>query len=196
MATSPLIVAIYSPVPRSGKTTFAEVLKDQGYHHVRFSAPLIAAARAILKSAGCHELLFDALYASDAKDTAVIPELGTTIRTVLQNIGQGMRSVDPTFWVRILEQRIEKLSSFHRDGCGYFVVDDLRYPNEYLALANKKYRTVFVKITRPDAPGLNTEHESEGMLDHFEFDYEFTNDGPKDKLRSFAHELSTDLLFI
>lgn len=196
MASSPIIVALYSPVPRSGKTTFAEVLKDQGYHHVRFSAPLVAAARAVLKSAGCHELLFDALYASDAKDTAVVPELGTTVRKLLQNIGQGMRSVDPDFWIKILEQRVEKLSSFHRDGCGYFVVDDLRYPNEYHALDNAKYRTVFVKIVRPSASGLNTDHESESALDHFDFDYVVNNNGTKEKLRAFAHDLSTNLLFI
>jgi hypothetical protein len=48
----PHLLALHSPTPRSGKTTLAEALVEQGFVRIPFAAPLKSALHAILVAAG------------------------------------------------------------------------------------------------------------------------------------------------
>ena len=50
-------------------------------------------------------------------------------RSLLTSIGQKMRDINPDVWVNYVIKQTE--------GIQYCLVDDLRYQNEYLALAQK-----------------------------------------------------------
>lgn len=159
---------------RSGKDTVAARLCEaHGYARVAFADPLKEHALRInpivstrfsggdefaLRLARCVEI-----YGWErAKDE--FPE----VRRILQEIGQGVREVDPYFWVRIA---VNKISEVRPDPV---VVTDVRYPNEVATLRAIGFR--IVRIVRPAGSGFNpanltvaertaAEHSSETALD-------------------------------
>lgn len=177
-----MIIGLYSPVPRSGKTTFAWALSDAyespdnenvsyivGFADimrdliVKVSGPFLAGGET-----EAWEWLDD-----DRKDTGVIPELGVTHRHMLQTIGTewGRSLIHPDIWVKVLDKRIEDIYYFTKSW-PLIVIDDVRFKNEFDFI--KENGGAMVKIVRPFAPGEN-EHVSHGLLDNQEFDYTVEN---------------------
>lgn len=77
------------------------------------------------------------------------------VRRVLQHFGQGVRDIDPGFWIRAA------FPAMH--GKTRVVVSDVRYRNEADALRSAGF--TLVRITRPRLPlGAGSEHVSENEL--------------------------------
>jgi shikimate kinase len=82
-------------------------------------------------------------------------------RTLLQEIGENMRSIDPDVWVNYA---IEKSKGYN-----YVVIDDVRYENEIVALKNNGYTIIYLDIDRSiqlerlrDTYGDNFQHHAKG----------------------------------
>jgi hypothetical protein len=86
------------------------------------------------------------------------------VRRSLQRIGQGVRQIDPRYWVRIALADVEDIN---RAGVPA-VITDVRYQNEAEALRHRGF--VLVRITRPADPKGYTRAETELMLHKSETD--------------------------
>jgi hypothetical protein len=181
---------------RSGKDTVAARLCEaHGYARVAFADPLKEHALRInpivstrfsggdefaLRLARCVEI-----YGWErAKDE--FPE----VRRTLQEIGQGVREVDPYFWVRIA---VNKISEVRPDPV---VVTDVRYPNEVATLRAIGFR--IVRIVRPviaanltPAEREAAKHDSETALDGETPDVLIYNGGSLAELAQRADALTT-----
>lgn len=174
-----MIIGLYSTVPQSGKTTFANMLSSmygkEGYVVsfadilrelvVKVSAPFLHGGEQ-----EAWEWLED-----ERKDKGVIPELGVTHRHMLQTIGTewGRHLIHPDVWVKVLMKRIEDVYYFAKD-YPLIVIDDVRFENEFDWIRSEG--GVMVRIVRQDAPDNNA-HMSHGLLDDRVFDYEVVANG-------------------
>ncbi|GGX26895.1 deoxynucleotide monophosphate kinase family protein [Streptomyces chryseus] len=78
------------------------------------------------------------------------------VRRTLQRIGQGIRAIDPNFWLRTALKEVTAAN----EGGQPCVITDVRYPNEAASLRRAGFHLVY--IHRPDVPQLV--HESEGAV--------------------------------
>lgn len=92
-------------------------------------------------------------------------------REFLQNLGEAMRGVDPSIWIRPVGQRLADDMEWGRNS----VITDVRYPNEVEFL-----KMLGAKIVRIDRPGVGpvNDHVSDNELTKFEVDAVFQNDMP------------------
>ena len=69
---------------------------------------------------------------------------GMTIkdRDLLIQIGNKMREIDPQVWIKYLLREAENTEKV--------VVDDLRYPNEYIALRNAGFKIIYLNISNEE----------------------------------------------
>lgn len=106
-------------------------------------------------------------------------DIPITFRYLAQTLGTewGRGLVSPTLWVDLTAGKID------RRGTQKVVVDDMRFPNEYLSLKNRG--AFMVRITRPNAAGNSgiKGHKSEGALDGHPWDLELVNDGTIEDLK-------------
>ena len=171
------LIAIYSPVMGCGKSTAAQFLSfAYDFVPVGFAQPIKAMTRALLQSAGVEQEEVNAYLAGHLKEKPV-PFAPVTCRMIMQTLGTewGRQTIHEEIWVETLIERVDALLA----GGDSVVIDDMRFPNEYEALA--EYGATFVRIDRPSA--LNREpHESEGGLEGWRFHHEITNDGSVEDL--------------
>jgi hypothetical protein len=168
----------------AGKDTFAFYLQQLfGFTRAAFADPLKAAAAEVFG------LSRDQLYDPVLKS---IPDQywQRTPRELLQQMGVGMReAIDRDVWVMATLRKLQALP------LAYWVVTDVRFPNEAIAIRHQG--GYVVRIERPGA-GLEGEagqHESETALDNWElFDAVVQNDGDVLALESKAAELYLKLL--
>jgi hypothetical protein len=169
----------------SGKSTIADVLMNTyGYRTLSFASPLkglVIEADPLVMYESLHGTvtpvpihLSDVLASGKTFEEAKrkYPE----VRRSLQRIGQGIRRIDPDYWVRNLMERVLDVPSGTP-----IVVPDVRYPNELEALAKNGFKTVRVQRKYPQ--GLTNDesramlHESETALDTYNVDALIKNDG-------------------
>lgn len=167
------IIGIYSPAPQSGKTTVANMLQEQGFARVPFAAPLKRMACEFLESLGYPEGEAARLVFFDKH--VVIPEVGVTVRHMLQTLGTewGRACLHPDVWVRCWEAQADRYE--------LVVADDVRFPNE--AAAIRRRGGVVWQVVWPDVLHIG-DHVSEGSLDDAEFDAVIQNDGSLSDLHS------------
>jgi len=183
--SGPHVIALYSPAPRSGKSTVANELEQQmGYEIVSFAYPLKRMLEAFFEEAGFSPNEVDAIVHGDRKDYPLdMPgDYQTTYRHCAQTLGTewGREYIDPDVWVEIAMRKIKR---GHRG----IVVDDMRMPNEYAALKRVGARMVY--IVRPGASPPNG-HSSEGSLSGFKWDAIIANDYGVDELKAAARALT------
>ncbi len=190
----PIIIALYSDTPKCGKTTVANLIDTIGCpgtklpvrHTYKFSfaTPIKEVIFQLLRSLGVKDP--DKYEQPQHKDT-IIPELGTTIRYLWQTFGDewGRKLVCDTIWVDRFNRKMKEVMApwAYREVLGvsriqYVLIDDLRYMNEYTALA--KAGAWFVKVTRdvsdPEVARA-TRHGSEGGLKEIVPDFYIANNG-------------------
>jgi hypothetical protein len=163
----------------AGKDTFAFYLQQLfGFTRAAFADPLKAAAAEVFG------LSRDQLYDPVLKS---IPDQywQRTPRELLQKMGVGMReAIDRDVWVMATLRKLQALP------LADWVVTDVRFPNEAIAIRHQG--GYVVRVERPGA-GLEGEagqHESETALDNWElFDAVVQNDGDVPALESKAAEL-------
>lgn len=155
------IIALYSGRPQMGKSTAQNFLATHGYERVSFAASLRVACAAILMDAGCPQSkAIDIL--SSLKNEPCRQLGGATGRDMLIAVGQAMRSVSPTWWIDAALSRCKT--------GGKYVIDDLRFPNEFDAL--KARGAILVRIAGDRGiDGI----AGEGQLDDREFDFVIGN---------------------
>ena len=109
-------------------------------------------------------------------------------RTILQQLGQRVREVNPDFWVEIVERTVDTV--LHDE---IVVIPDSRYPNEIEYWEKRGYDVVRIKVTRPQFDnGLTLEqkqHPSETALNGYSFDYRFANTSITDLEEQVKHML-------
>jgi hypothetical protein len=165
------LIGLYSPAPQSGKTTVAAALERRGFARVPFADPLKAMVAQFLQGLGYREDEAQRLVHIDKGTT--IPQLGVTVRHLLQTLGTewGRTCVAPDVWLKCWAASAMRHS--------FVVVDDVRFPNEAELI-----RSMGGQLWRIERPGLAdaTGHASEGGLADWAFDWVIVNDGTVEDL--------------
>ncbi|MFD4699773.1 deoxynucleotide monophosphate kinase family protein [Streptomyces niveus] len=159
---------------RAGKDTAgAWFVENRGYKRVSFADPLRELA---LKLDPIVEVDSDGDYYRLAENVC---EFGweaakgdLEVRRTLQELGAGVRAIDPDFWLRTA---LAKVTEANENGQPV-VITDVRYPNEAESLRRAGFHLVY--IDRPGVPHLD--HESEGALTAEDAGYAILNDGEID----------------
>lgn len=157
-------LAFYGPAC-SGKTFSANYFVQQGYKKIAFADKLKEIA----------EDLFD-----------VTGKNGSD-RKLLQNLGQKMREINPNVWINYLLDTIKYLETNHIYP-GY-VLDDLRYENEAIALRKAGFQLIYVSTPQeiltqrrrslyPDTPDRSYYHDSETGWKRIAHDYTVDGSDP------------------
>lgn len=177
----PRLVALYSSVAQSGKSTVASILNEAGWWSVKFAGPLKDMVRGLLGSMGIDKNTVERMVEGDLKEE-VVPGFATvTTRRLMQTLGTdwGREAVEANLWARVGLEKAKRLQGLD----GNVVIDDLRFPNEYTLL--KEAGATTVRIIRPDAPTPPSgSSRYEGLLDTHEFDVVIDNNGTLDDLRA------------
>lgn len=173
----------------SGKSSVGHILVQNGYVPVSFAAPLkevVIEADPLVYcgtefdsgyercAVGFHlsDIMADGTSFEECK--RMYPE----VRRSLQRIGQGVRKIDPMYWVNHCRQTLDELSRHDRP----VVVTDVRYPNEAEMLRGRGF--LITRIKRQSAAGGMTMdetraalHDSETAMDSYPADLVINNDG-------------------
>lgn len=137
-----------------GKSTVAQCFKELGYVQRSFATKIKFLAEqanpVISFSDTGRPVTLNDILADSGWDSAKrrFPE----VRKFLQNLGEGVRQIDPDFWVNAIDL----------PDTGFVVIDDVRYPNE-VAVCDKVFR-----VTGPRGEDGDP-HVSETGLDDWDF---------------------------
>jgi hypothetical protein len=162
------LIALYSTVPQSGKTTLANHLNFQHeFHTVKFAGPIKAMLYTLLRT-----YKDDAVWAYECiegklKETPIKFLANRTPRQMMISLGTnwGREMVDPNIWVTAGFAQAKQ----HLDKGENVVIDDMRFPNEYNVL--KHLGAEFIKVTRLGVPGVGGA-TTEGLLMGADWDLE------------------------
>lgn len=167
------LVGLYSPAPQSGKTAVAAMLSEQGHVIVPFADTLKHMLVPMLTALGYSP---ERAWEMVLRDKEVkIPEIGVTVRHMLQTLGTeyGRQCLHPRVWLTCWQAQATRQERV--------VADDVRFLNEADLV-----RSLGGEMWLVRRPGTvrTTGHASEGSLDDFDFDQVIENDGTLDDLRS------------
>jgi hypothetical protein len=171
---SSAIIGLYSPAPQSGKTAVANMLAQEGFRALSFASPLKRMACEFLVNLGYSEAEATKLVWTDK--SFVVPELGCSVRKVLQSLGTewARTCIHEDVWVRCWEAQASRHDNV--------VTDDVRFLNEAHAVKAKGGQ--MWKVVRQNAVHDGS-HISEGGLDDWDgFDAVIQNDGSLSDLRA------------
>jgi len=155
------IIALYSSVPQSGKSTIAQHLEAAwGFETLKFAGPLKAMLYALLRQVNddtdwCWECIEGKL---KEKKMAVLG--GKSPRDLMVSLGTdwGREMVSSSLWVDLLKVRATAALKDERS----VVIDDMRFPNEYAVLDHLGAH--FIHVIRLGAIE-NGDAATEGLLD-------------------------------
>lgn len=178
MATEQMTIGLYSPVPRSGKTTVAQILvNDFDFKRHSFAEPIKRMLVELMSFSGfSNEEIWNYM---DMEKELPIPLLGNkSFRYLAQTLGTdwGRQLVDRDVWINIVTNNPQRAN--------FIVIDDVRFPNEFDAI--KRDGGEIWKIERAEQ-ALTTKHPSEGLLEEYEFDEIIRNDKDIADLRIATH---------
>jgi hypothetical protein len=170
------LIGLYSSAPQSGKTTVAMELERRGFARVPFADPLKGMVVRFLMALGYPK--GEALRLVHIDKSAEIPQLGVTVRHLLQTLGTewGRNCVTPDVWLKCWKASATQ----HL----LVVADDVRFPNEAQLI-----KSMGGQIWRIERPGLidTTGHVSEGGLRDWVFDRVIVNNGTvEDMIRDLS----------
>jgi hypothetical protein len=177
MATQPRFIAFCGQAG-SGKSTAADHLVSR--HHfrrLRFASPIKRMVRCLLIEAGCGLLEAVEMVDGNLKETPSPLVSGRSPRYLMQTLGTewGRDLIAQDIWRKILLSKVNECSL---QGLSV-VVDDLRFENEAVALAEAGFTILAVK--RPGIAPVES-HSSENQV--ITFDRILLNNGPVEKLRA------------
>ncbi|MBQ7264201.1 MAG: hypothetical protein IJR14_10860 [Synergistaceae bacterium] len=183
-----IIAAFYSPYRGAGKSTAAALLRGIIFGMVRghgicgdsaesFACPIRMCVAGILSHVTPRRR-------RQGKDEPIAELGGATERDLMLAIGQAGRGVYTDIWADVVRRAIRKNPDVD------FVIDDLRFPNEYAML-----REEGAKIIRIVVPGREPEEaEAEGLLEGREPDAEIVNEmGGLEKLTDVLEDMARRL---
>jgi hypothetical protein len=103
------------------------------------------------------------------------------VRRTLQRMGVGVRDLDPEFWVRVVMDAVD-------NHLGPVVITDVRFPNEFHAIAQRGGRTV--RVVNPRVPVPDDDHVSETALDLYQPRHVVMNAGTIEDLHRHADRIA------
>ena len=182
------LIGLYSSAPRCGKSTVAKHLRDEhNYTIVPFAKTLKSMLVPFLGGLGYSELEIARLIDHD-KHT-VIPEVGVTVRHLLQTLGTewGKCLVADDVWLRVWHHSAKRYERV--------VVDDVRFPNEAELIKAQGGELWLIERPNIAAPAFALPdggegvgcHASDGALAGWPFDRTLVNDGTIHRLLSQVH---------
>lgn len=184
MNHSPQLIALYAPVMQSGKTQIANVLQlSHDFRLVKFADPFKQFIKELLMQGGATEPMAQRMVEGDLKEEPIAALGGRTVREMLQTMGSdwGRNTIHPDLWMSVA---MRKVDANLQAGLSV-VIDDLRFPNEYEAVAARGGH--FVRVLRAGAPSYRG-HASEGLLDSYPMNI-FHNNADLAQLRLDAERL-------
>ena len=149
------IVGIFADSMRAGKSTVTEEFIKIGYKPLKFAGILKKMLVVFLEENGV-ESPWD--YIEGDKRNIYIPNINVTARKLMQTLGTewGRDCIFDDIWVNSVINKI------HADKGTKYVIDDLRFNNEYTALQG--IGAWFIKVEREIYTVEHTNHRSEGEL--------------------------------
>lgn len=175
------LIGIYSPVPHSGKSEVSKILVARlGYVEHPFARPLKEHCTHLIQvvTGMSERSARKYLYTHKNEQIPGMPK-GITGRVLMQKVGTdfGRNMLDRLIWLNAWKREIETYNKMF-----YVVADDMRFEEEAGIIRSMGGR--LWRVTRPGLPPLETnDHESEGRLEHFDFDAQIVNDGTINDLR-------------
>lgn len=169
------ILAFYAPYTGAGKSLAAQWMAqgERPFYRTSFAKPILEAAIDFVN----YPWETRQFEIPEDKE-AVIANLGVSLRDMLIAFGAAGRKLHPDFWVRLMEQNMRE--------CPHdYVIDDLRFPNEYEFLRRRGAR--IVRITNPGREIVAS--ETEALLEGCDFDAEIVNE--KKSVKAYARQLDT-----
>lgn len=160
------LIGIAGPA-RSGKDTFASLLLENGIR-----AHIISLALPIKNMAKVLGLTEAQLY-GDLKEE-IDPRFNTSPRKILQTLGTewGRELIDEDIWLNIIKNSYD----------GNIIIPDIRFQNEADFV---REHGVLIHISR-DGININSDHSSEGGVNHLMKDFYVANNAQVSDLESKA----------
>lgn len=178
------MIGLYSKAPQAGKSTVANLLRDDGYLRMSFADPLKTIADKFFDVIGVDP--FNLIGKDRPVPTWV--DIKVTPRHVWQTLGTewGRNAIDPDLWVKIAKYRVALMQK-QNDGYSVPIVfDDVRFLNEFDAI-----KAMGGEMWVVNRPGIESNgHVSDGLLTDQMFDRAVMNDGD---LEALKHEVSNAL---
>lgn len=143
--------------------------------------------RTLLREAGEDEATIERMIEGDLKETQVVSIPGApTPRWLMQTLGTdwGREIIEDSIWVDLAFDKIGRALGKGKS----VVVDDLRFPNELIALNNEFDEFVFVKVSRPGEQS-NPGDRYEGQLAKFPPAFHIINDAGLETLRERTRDM-------
>lgn len=168
---------------RSGKNTIARYLVDHhGWTTLAFADPIRQVLSGMDPYLSSGVRLSDVLELHGGWSGAKHSEYGGEIRVLLQRLGtEGVRELDPRFWAKQMEARIENVP-------GPAIITDIRFENEATLVRNLGGKLVMV--TRPNYPRLV--HATE-QVERISCDFEIENSGAIEDLPGPIREILAEV---
>lgn len=133
--------------------------------------------RSLLRDVGFDNVTIERYVEGDLKEVPIKELGGKTSRFILQTVGTdwGREIMYPDLWVDVACAKIDRYLAR-----GYnVIVDDLRFPNEAVALAARK--AITFRVSRP---GFVPTSRYEGAMDDRRFHIDIFNNGTLDELKA------------
>ena len=121
------------------------------------------------------DLSYEQCYGSKEIKEAIDPRWGMSPREILQKVGEGMRKIYPDIWVDTVFYTT--IPDHEKDGYDFFVISDVRYPNEGDKV-HKEDGTLIKVLRAAGGVEVGADHSSEtAMKDYTNFDFIIDNNG-------------------
>lgn len=182
---------------RSGKDTVASLLKARHRYHVYGMADpmyaMVAVGLGLVTEEGLASgRIRSCMMGATGKPTivvdkeAIIPELGCSLRHILQTLGTewGRETISPQVWITRFNAWLD-----NRGYPGDVAIPDVRFDNE--AEAIRDMGGVVIDVQRPDLEGGDA-HASESGVRADLIDHIILNDGSKPELLMKVNDLLLD----
>lgn len=158
----------------SGKTTVTNYLTTMGFGTRKFAGPLKSMLSDLLISQGVEPEDTPLFIEGELKEVPTELLGGKSPRHAMQTLGTewGRGQLHEDFWVQAALRNLDP---------GDLIFDDVRFPNEALAIRNRG--GIVVNVLREDAPQVGR-HLSEDALMDFAFNFIIYNDADLDTLYS------------
>ncbi len=121
------------------------------------------------------DLSYEQCYGSKEIKEAIDPRWGMSPREILQKVGEGMRKIYSDIWVDTVFYTT--IPDHQKDGYDFFVISDVRYPNEGDKV-HKEDGTLIKVLREAGGVEVGANHSSEtAMKDYTAFDFIIDNNG-------------------
>ena len=173
----PLIIGITGKA-RAGKDTAGRFLWNHfGFRRLAYASPMkrMCAVLCIEDESNFHD---------DVLKEQVVPWMGRTRRSIMQDLGQGLKPLfGPQVWSDHLNERLKQISQLGEER---FVITDVRHDVEAQSLIDQG--GYILEVTRPGAglSGSEAAHVSEAGINPDYVDFTVENSG---SIGEFCHEL-------